>query len=49
MSKYFGTDGFHGEAGITLTADHAYKVGRSLRWYYNALPEHPQQYRLHSY
>jgi phosphomannomutase len=28
MSKYFGTDGFRGEAGITLTADHAYKVGR---------------------
>ena len=27
MSKYFGTDGFRGEAGITLTADHAYKVG----------------------
>ena len=26
MSKYFGTDGFRGEAGITLTADHAYKV-----------------------
>ena len=25
MSKYFGTDGFRGEAGITLTADHAYK------------------------
>lgn len=28
MGKYFGTDGFRGEAGITLTADHAYKVGR---------------------
>lgn len=27
MGKYFGTDGFRGEAGITLTADHAYKVG----------------------
>ena len=36
MSKYFGTDGFRGEAGITLTADHAYKVGRFLGWYYNA-------------
>ena len=35
MSKYFGTDGFRGEAGITLTADHAYKVGRFLGWYYN--------------
>lgn len=29
MGKYFGTDGFRGEAGITLTADHAYKVGLS--------------------
>ena len=35
--KYFGTDGFRGEAGITLIADHAYKVGRFLGWYYNAL------------
>ena len=33
------TDGFRGEAGITLTADHAYKVGRFLGWYYNALRE----------
>lgn len=33
MSKYFGTDGFRGEAGITLPADHAYKVGRFLGWY----------------
>ena len=39
MGKYFGTDGFRGEAGITLTADHAYKVGRLLGWYYNALRE----------
>ena len=30
MGKYFGTDGFRGEAGIDLTADHAYKVGRFL-------------------
>lgn len=37
MGKYFGTDGFRGEAGITLTADHAYKVGRFLGWYYNEL------------
>lgn len=28
MGEYFGADGFRGEAGITLTADHAYKVGR---------------------
>lgn len=39
MAKYFGTDGFCDEAGITLTADHAYKVGRFLGWYYNALRE----------
>ena len=39
MGKYFGTDGFRGEAGITLTADHAYKVGHFLGWYYNALRE----------
>ena len=35
MGKYFGTDGFRGEANITLTADHAYKVGRFLGGYYN--------------
>ena len=39
MGKYFGTDGFRGEAGITLTADHAYKVGRFLGWYYNMIRE----------
>ena len=39
MGKNFGTDGFRGESVITLTADHAYKVGRFLGWYYNALRE----------
>ena len=34
MGKYFGTDGFRGEANMNLTADHAYKVGRFLGWYY---------------
>ena len=34
MGKYFGTDGFRGEANKTLTADHAYKIGRFLGWYY---------------
>ena len=34
MGKYFGTDGFRGEANVTLTADHAYKVGRFLGWYF---------------
>ena len=35
MSKYFGTDGFRGEANKTLTVDHAFKVGRFLGWYYS--------------
>ncbi len=34
MGKYFGTDGFRGEAGVTLTSDYAYKIGRFLGWYY---------------
>ncbi len=34
--KYFGTDGFRGEAGTVLTADHAYKIGRFLGWYYSS-------------
>jgi len=33
MGKYFGTDGFRGEAGVTLTAEHAYKIGRFLGGY----------------
>ena len=37
MGKYFGTDGFRGEANKTLTADHAYQVGRFLGWYYSEL------------
>ncbi len=37
MGKYFGTDGFRGEANVTLTADHAYKVGRFLGCYLNKL------------
>ena len=37
MGKYFGTDGFRGEANVNLTADHAYKVGRFLGWYYGEL------------
>ena len=34
MGKYFGTDGFRGEANADLTVEHAYKVGRFLGWYY---------------
>lgn len=36
MGKYFGTDGFRGEANVTLTAEHAYKIGRFLGWYYSS-------------
>lgn len=32
--KYFGTDGFRGEANVTLTVEHAYKIGRFIGWYY---------------
>lgn len=35
MGKYFGTDGFRGEANENLTAEHAFKVGRFLGWYFN--------------
>ena len=34
MGKYFGTDGFRGEANVTLNVEHAYKVGRYLGWYF---------------
>lgn len=37
MGKYFGTDGFRGEANKNLTADHAYKIVRFLGWYYGEL------------
>ena len=35
MGKYFGTDGFRGKAGVVLTAEHAFKTGRFLGWYYS--------------
>lgn len=41
MGKYFGTDGFRGEANVTLTVEHAYKVGRFLGWYFGK--EHKAQ------
>ena len=37
MGKYFGTDGFRGEANCELTADHAFKIGRFLGWYYGEM------------
>ena len=46
MGKYFGTDGFRGEANINLTVEHAYQVGRFLGWYYGqksrVTPENPE-------
>lgn len=47
MGKYFGTDGFRGEANVDLTAMHAFKIGLFLGWYYGANPEnkHPIDYR----
>lgn len=41
MGKYFGTDGFRGEANVDLTVEHAYQVGRFLGWYYGQ--EDPDQ------
>ena len=35
MSKYFGTDGFRGEANVNLTVEHAFRIGRFLGWYYS--------------
>ena len=37
MGKYFGTDGFRGEAGKVLTAEHAFKTGRYLGWYFKGM------------
>lgn len=34
MGKYFGTDGFRGEANVNLTVEHAYRVGRFIGWYF---------------
>ena len=47
MGKYFGTDGFRGEANVDLTAMHAFKIGMFIGWYYGANPEmhHPADYR----
>ena len=46
MGKYFGTDGFRGEANIDLTADHAYKIGRYLGWFYRQGKSHDEQTRI---
>ena len=39
--KYFGTDGFRGEANRTLTADQAYKIGRYVGWHFTEGAAHP--------
>lgn len=36
MGKYFGTDGFRGEANVSLTSEHAYRIGKFIGWYYGA-------------
>ena len=36
MGKYFGTDGFRGEANVGLTSEHAYRIGKFIGWYYGA-------------
>ncbi len=41
MGKYFGTDGFRGEANVVLNVEHAYKIGRFLGWYYGS--QHPER------
>lgn len=47
MGKYFGTDGFRGEANVDLTAMHAFKIGLFIGWYYSNNPKlgHPADYR----
>ena len=42
MGKYFGTDGFRGEANVNLTVEHAFKVGRFLGWYYGQGDHRPK-------
>lgn len=40
MGKYFGTDGFRGNANVTLTVEHAYKVGRYIGYYFGKNKEY---------
>ena len=44
MGKYFGTDGFRGEANVNLTADHAYRIGRFLGWHYST--QNPERAKI---
>lgn len=42
-NKYFGTDGFRGEANVDLTSMQAYRIGRFLGWYYSSPLHGPQR------
>ncbi len=46
MGKYFGTDGFRGKAGVVLTAEHAFKTGRYLGWYFSRNHEEGTRARI---
>jgi hypothetical protein len=46
MGKYFGTDGFRGEANVDLTVEHAYKVGRFIGYYYGKNPKSGSKCRV---
>ena len=46
MGKYFGTDGFRGEANVVLTVEHAYKIGRFVGWYYGKNHENGERAQI---
>ncbi len=46
MGKYFGTDGYRGEANVTLTSDNVYKVGRFLGYYLNSRKQNKERARV---
>ncbi len=46
MGKYFGTDGFRGEANVDLTVEHAYKVGRYLGYYFGKTKKQDERVRV---
>ncbi len=46
MGKYFGTDGFRGEANVDLTVEHAYKVGRYLGYYFGNEKQEEERARI---
>ena len=46
MGKYFGTDGYRGEANVNLTADSAFRVGKFLGWYYGQQRKNGEHCRI---